>query len=547
MRARILLIKTCLHSPVAFELPAVVIVEKRVPALLHPHSRDKDSVVVNFHRQADRTALRVAVLLASLLPVLAHAASDQHPQAELAARDAENKRLTAEIINRPNPLSQQPVSRYNHFITYGQSLASAAEGWPALSTTPGYDNLMLGDAVRSASYSGPSFRAVGDVAFRPLKAVVQRKADAKVILDEAQVAELEKQAQEEGESVEVGALNMARRLYLEKHGVDSDPEHLFLASNASTSGRSIAQLSKTGGTDEYRRVLQAVDQAKALADAEGASYSIAALFWLQGEFDYSHTNGGINDKRRYKALLRQLRDDLYADIATGIAGQKQMPAFLSYQTDAKSSVKDGTLAIGMAQWELAREEPNWFLVGPVYPYVDKGTHLSANGYRWFGQMLGKVYHQVAVERRHWQPLAPRRATVEGKELLIDYHVPHPPLAFDRPYLGHVARPVNQKGFVLLDEKGEVPLSDVEIVADTIVRLRAAREPVGQLRIRYASHQSGGAGQLRDSDPTLADAHYEYLPEKGMQALENVPELVGKPYPLHNWSIAFDIPAELQSR
>src|SRR5690606_32971958 len=223
MRARILLIKTCLHSPVAFELPAVVIVEKRVPALLHPHSRDKDSVVVNFHRQADRTALRVAVLLASLLPVLAHAASDQHPQAELAARDAENKRLTAEIINRPNPLSQQPVSRYNHFITYGQSLASAAEGWPALSTTPGYDNLMLGDAVRSASYSGPSFRAVGDVAFRPLKAVVQRKADAKIILDEAQVAELEKQAQEEGESVEVGALNMARRLYLEKHGVNSDP------------------------------------------------------------------------------------------------------------------------------------------------------------------------------------------------------------------------------------------------------------------------------------------------------------------------------------
>ena len=33
----------------------------------------------------------------------------------------------------------------------------------------------------------------------------------------------------------------------------------------------------------------------------------------------------------------------------------------------------------------------------------------------------------------------------------------------------------------------------------------------------------------------------------MQALENVPELVGKPYPLHNWSIAFNIPVEVQSR
>ena len=466
-------------------------------------------------------------------------------EADLAARDAENKRLMAELINQPNQLSQPPISRYNQFITYGQSLASAAEGWPALSTEPGYDNLMLGNAPRSASYSGPTFKPVGDAAFRPLKAVVQRKADAKIILDEGQIAALEKQAQEEGESVEVGALNMARRLYLSKRGLESDPEHLFVASNASTSGRSISQLSKTGGTNEYQRTLQAADQAKALADADNASYSLAAIFWLQGEFDYSHTNGGINDKQRYKTLLRQLRDDLYTDIATGIAGQAQMPAFLSYQTDAKSSVKDGTLAVGMAQWELAEEEPNWFLVGPVYPYVDKGTHLSANGYRWFGQMLGKVYHQVAVERRHWQPLAPRRATVQGKEVLIDYQVPHPPLVFDRPYLGHEASDIKHKGFVLLDEKGEVPLASVDIVADTIVRLRAAREPVGQARIRYASHQTGGAGQLRDSDPTQADARYEYLPDKGMLPLENVPALVGKPYPLHNWSIAFEISAQAQ--
>lgn len=500
--------------------------------------------MINRRRQADRTKMAAAALAAAWLlltsPVYAAA------EADLAARDAQNKRLTSEVMNRPNQLSQPPITRYNHFITYGQSLASAAEGWPALSTEPGYDNLMLGDAVRSASYSGPTFKPVGEAAFRPLKAVVQRKADAKIILDEAQVAGLEKQAQEEGESVEVGALNMARRLYLDKHGLQEDPEHLLIASNASTSGRSISQLSKTGGTNEYRRALQAADQAKTLADMENASYSLAAIFWLQGEFDYSHTHGGINDKQRYKTLLRQLRDDLYADIATGIAGQAQMPAFLSYQTDAKSSVKDGTLAVGMAQWELAEEEPNWFLVGPVYPYVDKGTHLSANGYRWFGQMLGKVYHHVAVERRHWQPLAPRRATVQGNEVLIDYHVPHPPLVFDRPYLGHEASEIKHKGFVLLDEKGEVPLTDVELVADTIVRLRAARAPVGQLRVRYASHQSGGAGQLRDSDPTQADADYEYLPDKGMLPLENVSELVGKPYPLHNWSIAFDITADAQN-
>ncbi len=460
----------------------------------------------------------------------------------LAERDAHNKRLSEQLQLAPNGQAAAPTAHYNHIITFGQSLASAAEGWPALSTKARYDNLMLGQAVRSATFSGASFEPVGKAAFTPLRAVVQHKSDARVILEPAQVAQLEKHAQEEGESVDIGALNMARRLYLHQRGSDSDPQHLFLASNAATSGRSIAQLSKTGGTHEYRRVPQAMDQAKGLADAENASYAVSAFFWLQGEFDYSHTNGGVNDKARYKQLARQLRDDLYDD-TRAITGQTRMPAFISYQTDAKSSVKDGSLAVGMAQWELAQEEPNWFLAGPVYPYVDKGVHLSANGYRWFGQMLGKVYHRVAVEGRKWQPLAPRRATVAGREILLDFHVPAPPLQFAAPYIGHVAQPVKNKGFMVYDDQGEVPLEAVDIAADTIVRLHAGRDLAGQPRITYASFQVGGAGQLRDSDATQADASYEYLPEQGMPEEANIPALVGKPYPLQNWSIAFELVAK----
>ncbi len=475
----------------------------------------------------------IAALLTVIAALPAYATNDP-----LAERDARNERLSAQLMAEPNRLSAPPTAKYNHIITYGQSLASAAEGWPALSRQPRYDNLMLGQAVRSATYSGAAFKPVGEAAFTPLRAVVQRKDDAAVILEQAKVARLDEHAQEEGESVDVGALNMARRLYLHRHGSDTDSEHLFIASNASTSGRSIAQLSKSGGTHEYRRVTQAMDQAKALADAENASYAVSAFFWMQGEYDYSQTNGGVNDKARYKRLMRQLRDDLYAD-TKAITEQPQMPAFISYQTDAKSSVQDGSLAVGMAQWELAREEPNWFLAGPVYPYVDKGVHLSANGYRWFGQMLGKVYHRVVVERKGWQPLSPMQATVDGRDVLIDFHVPHPPLAFDKPYLGHQAREVKNKGFLLYDDRGEVPIVAVELAADTIVRLRAGRELSGQPRITYASYQVGGAGQLRDSDPMRADASYEYLPEL-MPEEANIEALVDKPYPLHNWSIAFDL-------
>ncbi|MCB4794105.1 phosphate ABC transporter substrate-binding protein [Pseudomonas sp. NP21570] len=497
-----------------------------------PHRPDQPTIL--------HSTLAAALLLALATPSLA-----AETEGQLAARDAENKRLTAELLAKPNELTQPLESKYNHIITYGQSLASAAEGWPALSVAPRYDNLMLGQSPRSAAFSGASFKPVGEAAFTPLRAVVQQKSNAAVVLDAEKVGKLAPQAQEEGESVEVGALNMARRLYLHHLGRDTDPEHLFVASNASTSGRSIAQLSKSGGTNEYLRVTQAVDQAKALADAQQASYSISAFFWLQGEYDYSHTNGGKNDQAYYKAKLRQLRDDLYADAAKAIAGQEKMPAFFSYQTDAKSSVKDGSLAVGMAQWELAQEEPGWYLVGPVYPYTDKGVHLSANGYRWFGQMLGKVYHRVVIERKGWTPLAPRQATADGRDVLIDYHVPHPPLAFDQPYLGHQARDVKNKGFVLRDDNGEVPIEAVDIVADTVVRLRAGRDLSGQPRISYASHQVGGAGQLRDSDPMRADATYEYLPNL-MPAEANIKALVHQPYPLHNWSIAFDIAAEKAS-
>ncbi len=479
--------------------------------------------------------LLVAVLLSVPLVSAANGPS-------LSARDAQNKRFSETVMAEPNHRSPAPTAKYNHIITYGQSLASAAEGWPALSKQPGYDNLMLGDSVRSATFSGDRFVPVGEAAFKPLKAVVQLKRDPKTILDSAAIAKLEQHAQEEGESVEVGALNMARRLYLDKHDVEADAEHLFVASNASTSGRSIAQLSKVGGTHEYRRVLQAVDQAKQVADAEGASYSLSAFFWLQGEYDYSQTQGGINDKAYYKKMLRQLRDDLNADTAQAIAGQQRMPAFITYQTDAKSSVVNGSLDIGMAQWELAQEEPNWYLAGPVYPYVDKGTHLSANGYRWFGQMLGKVYHHVVVERGNWLPLSPRGATVEGRKILIDFHVPSPPLTFDEPYLGYKARMIENRGFTLSDAKGEVPIEAVEIAANTVVRLVAGRDLVGTPQIRYASRAADGAGELRDSDPTQADARYEYLPDEGMPPEANIAALVNKPYPLHNWSIAFEIEA-----
>ena len=82
--------------------------------------------------------------------------------------------------------------------------------------------------------------------------------------------------------------------------------------------------------------------------------------------------------------------------------------------------------------ELAQKSPAGTWSGRSTPTPTRGVHLSANGYRWFGQMLGKVYHHVVIERKEWVPCRPARATLDGRDVLIDFHVPHPPLAFDQP-------------------------------------------------------------------------------------------------------------------
>ena len=48
----------------------------------------------------------------------------------------------------------------------------------------------------------------------------------------------------------------------------------------------------------------------------------------------------------------------------------------------------------MAQLEASNEYKDIICTGPIYPMTARGGHLDANGYRWFGEILGKVYYQT---------------------------------------------------------------------------------------------------------------------------------------------------------
>ena len=456
----------------------------------------------------------------------------------LTAADAQNKAYSQSVSLRYNAEVQRLVSGLNHLIIYSQSLGTQQEGWPALSKTPveGYDNLMLGDSIRPTSRTNPEFIPLGGATLKPLRAVVQ-SGDGSTLLTDAQVAVLNQGAGNEGEGG-VAIANGLRRLWLQRYGLERDPSRRFVISSTGVNGRSIEQLSKGALPELYQRPLQAVQQVKLAANQLGVSYSVGAIIWIQGEWNYTKTNGS-NDKDLYKQNLEKLYNDMVADMAVGVAGQKSPPAVFMYQTGDIFTRDDAYLSIGMAQWEFCQEHENAYLVTPAYPFPDKGGHLGPNGYRWMDTQFAKVMHRVLNQGEGWEPLGPIKIIIIGREVYVFYHVPAPPLMFRPTYKRNVATMYDDRGFRVTDNAGTVAITGVDIVADTIIKITLTRELIAGARLWYGDLTThNGNGNVFDSDSFNSLDNFVYQAGTGQYDSENIPELVGKPYPLNNASVQF---------
>jgi hypothetical protein len=310
----------------------------------------------------------------------------------------------------------------------------------------------------------------------------------------------------------------------------------------------VAALSK-GATPEYfNRLRTCASAVQSAAQTAGGTYGVAAMIYMQGENDYGNTDGETTYQIYYD-LLAQLRQDFISDVVTEIVGQSQIPAMFTYQTNEGYTRDD--IAIGQAQLDLALNNANegWYMAAPDYPVTDKGGHLDPNGYRWIGAQFGKVMHRVLDLGQRWLPLYPIQITNRGQTILVDFHVPEPPLVFDLPWKGSDVAPgtlgpatLSNQGFTVQDDTGIVPISNVQIVSDAQVMITIARPLSTTPVLKYAdqTHNSGNGG-LRDSDPTVADDVYSYTAGNGQYAAADIPSLVGLPYPLWNWCVAFNMP------
>ncbi len=446
-----------------------------------------------------------------------------------------------------NPNSVQlanSAEEYQHFILYGQSLSTGNQSYPSLSVTNVSGNYMVGDQVW-INYGNTNMTT-----FNPLIATLA-KSDVSKPLTRAECGM--------AECPLVSAVNHIQT----KMTVPAK----ILATSAGTGGKSIEQLSKESkqSINYYLDYTKAITKTAEIAKNNGYKVSCPTIIWMQGEYNYTadNTRGLISgqpnctDKATYKNLLIQLKNNMQTDVVKAYS-QTSKPMFITYQVGAQYT-KGKTLEIGMAQLETANEYDDVFCAGPVYQMSDRGGHLDANGYRWYGEMIAKAYLRTINSGKKFQPLQPKEIarTTNPKEIKIKFLVPKLPLVLD----ALTVKKVTDYGFTVYKDDVRQSISSVTVDNDC-VRLVCSADLTGIVEVVYAglntaSSYDNGHGNLRDSDDYPAIYNYIDLDKKNtdnsyvyprattettLHAIYEPKDAQGviydKPYPLYNFSVAF---------
>lgn len=247
---------------------------------------------------------------------------------DISRRNAANLAAAAAARDEINTRIARPVYDYNILITDGQSLSNGTEGWAALSKDirATLNINMLGDSVRPKNENGSTFTPLNGAEIRSARAVVQdliAPPDGGNLMTDEAVAALPRGANNFGETVDIGAMWMWREMQLQFRGVVTD-ERKIVAVNCGVGGQIIEHLSKGHSWGFYNRIISAVTQIKAIADAEGKTCGVVGFLYLGNEYNYDSTKGGATDRAEYRALLRKLIDDVITD-TTAITGQTEPP------------------------------------------------------------------------------------------------------------------------------------------------------------------------------------------------------------------------------
>jgi hypothetical protein len=390
----------------------------------------------------------------------------------------------------------------NHVLGTGQSLSVGAVGYPPLSRTQPYKNLMFTTGVIAG--------ATNLVAFTPLIEGALPGGGT----------------HPDDETLSSGFANLASLLATTLAG-GGGHRHDILVSAHGVGGTAYIGLKK--GTPPFAAGMAQVKAGRDVARGLGKSYVVRAVTLVHGESDHQ------DDNKRYADDLAQWQAD-YEEGVKEITQQSELVPMLHTQISNWTRYGQATSHIPGAQLAATlRSHGKLVLVGPKYhlPYVNDGIHLTNEGYRQMGEDYAKVYRRVVLEGRRWEPLRPSVVTRDGAIIKVRFEVPSPPIVLDTRLVsnpGHFGFEFTEDVPPPLRGAPVTPTPAIVAVATTApdeVTITLSSAPAGtNKRLRYAftgaslaaaGPRSGPRGNLRDSDRT-ASRHG---------------------YPLHNWCVHFD--------
>ncbi len=281
----------------------------------------------------------------------------------------------------------------------------------------------------------------------------------------------------------------------------------FLNSAPGRAGVPIEFLMKASN-NAYRHLIDDITYGKSLAAAQGKSYGVSNVVFIQGEGDSDGSFQATQTVAGYKAKMAQLFTDINAD-AKAITGQSQDVIFVTWQVnkcDSTPPVFPINHAVPQAQLELSEENPLVCLSVPAYIFDHTAGDIwhPTNEHRaWIGAYSALAYERFKSTGVKPKPLSPERIWRNGRFLMIQMHVPYMPLVLDQWRVG----PTPNHGFELFAPDGSaIAISSVSVVHDTIKIATAADIPAGST-VRYAMQDfastdtprlTGQRGNLRDS-------------------------------------------------
>lgn len=410
---------------------------------------------------------------------------------------------------------------YSHVIFYGQSLSMGWESTEALTTAEMSGVYMLGSQIQINQ---------GNTAVSTLTPLIATTS-----------ANL-------GEHPAAAASHVLKQM-LNKHRIETD----LIVTGCGEGGKTIEQLSKesTNGTNLYNAFfIDALDRAKTIANNASKTIVCPAIVFMQGEFNYTSLTGAgltpgsnaTNDRGTYKNYLKILKDNMQADIMAKY-GQTQKPLFFISQVGGQY-INIDAMPINQAQIEFADENDDVVLLNPNYGVPDYNAgHLSSNGYRWYGELIGKQLYQTFFNQRSGMVVRAKEFEISEnrQEIMVHCQVPFAPLVFDT----NLVASATSYGFRIGDSTGTVNIQSVEIVGGTSILLKLAKPLAATgVSISYASSGRGGTGNLRDSEHWTSmyrytdETAYAKKPTYTPKLPDGVTPIYGDKYPCHNWLVAF---------